>query len=78
MARHTNAARLVKLKDGRTGVLFQADCKALNNGKVPVYVSRDPPPNLFGAAPTLRDFKRSESIRVLCDPLTLQVIGFID
>lgn len=78
MSRSKNQARLVKLKDGRTGILFNSDCKALNNGKVPVYVTRDPPPNLFGDLPSLKDFRKAGTDKVLCDPAGLQVLAYID
>lgn len=59
-----NAGYLVITKSGKPGRTFH--CKGLIKDKVPVYLELEGHPHCY------------EDKAILCDPKTLQTIGFID
>lgn len=78
-----NSGRMVELKDGRTGLLFNEDCKSLNpqfNGKVPVYIFEKAQGALFDdLPPTPKSIEKEHATaRVLVDPKELKVYGMFD
>jgi hypothetical protein len=79
-AKRKTKGKLVQLKDGRQGVVYYSEQKDVPAGKVAVDVwTKSPQVEMFHDPDfVIPDFKKMETVKMLCDAAGLKIIGFID
>jgi hypothetical protein len=72
--------KIVELKDGRQGIVYYSEQKDVPAGKVAVEVwTKNPQFEMFSDPDfAIPDFAKMETVKMLCDPAGLKLIGFKD